>query len=248
MRLPCNTQQVGLAFWVECGYCIAYHLLAWVRQAALAATRPPPCRAVQTPEPYDEEGQRMGHVEPPGLDHRRFYCAACRRETDHEHFDVQGVRGQSTRPLPAEWAAAVCETCDAVTLFFSGEQVIPPRLYGQFDVDGLPRAIGEEIRFALKTVHSSPRASAAHARTALYAMLTDVAGPDDDGTPPSADELFARLVPEEHSVMHAYFRDTCLRSGVAVPDGMQQSIEPHGTASALLDLLRLMRDLYYPHD
>lgn len=203
---------------------------------------------MEPPDPNDEEGQRMGHVEPPGLDSKRFYCATCRRETDHEHFDVQGVRGASTAALSAEWALALCDECRAPTLFFSGEQVIPPRRYGEFDFDGLPRAIAKEIRCALLTVHSSPRASAAHARAALYAMLSDVAGLDADEPAPPADQLFTQVVPREHGALHAYFRETCLRDGAVVPDGVHQSMEPLGTASALLDLLRLVRDLYYPHD
>jgi hypothetical protein len=52
----------------------------------------------------------------------------------------------------------------------------------------------------------------------------------------------------EKTAMHAYFQDTCLRGGTLVPAGVQQSHEPRGTASALLDLLRLARDLFYPHD
>lgn len=188
----------------------------------------------------------MGHSAPPGLDLSRFYCLFCRNETDQDHFDLQGIRGRDAVTLPNSWAVAACVVCHTVTLFYEGEQIIPPRLHGEFNGDGLPREIAEEIRCALKTLHSSPRASAAHARTALYAMLSDVAAADDDDTPPPADVLFERLVPAEQTTMHASFRDTCLRGGVLVPAGVQQGHEPRGVASALLDLLRMARDLFYP--
>jgi hypothetical protein len=188
----------------------------------------------------------MGHADP-GLDRNRFYCVTCREVTDQEHFDLRASNTKLAISLPDEWAVTCCTVCRLVTIFYEGEQVIPPRLHGQFDFDSLPRGIADEVRCALKTVHSSPRASAAHARTALYAMLVDLVAPDEETHLP-ADQLFAQVVPETQTVMHAYFRDTCLRSGTFVPAGVQQHHEPHGTASALLDLLRLVRSLYPRRD
>ena len=188
----------------------------------------------------------MGHFEPFGLERTRFFCMTCGAETTQEHFDLQGVRGAMAVALPASWAMTWCANCHTVMLFYDGDQVIPPHVPGQFDFDGLPAAIADEIRCALSTLHRSPRASAAHARCALYAMLTDVATRDEDAVRLPADQLFARLVPAARTSMHASFRDACLRGGALVPASVVQSQEPPGTASVLVDLLRQARSLLYP--
>jgi hypothetical protein len=139
-----------------------------------------------------------------------------------------------------------CETCQTVTLFYDGEQVIPPRLQSEFDAVGLPSDIADEIRRARATLIGSPGASAAHARTALYAMLRAAAARGGVAVSLPPDALFARLVPAEQTVMHAYFRDTCLDGGAVIPAGVHVGQEQRGTAHALLELLRLAKALFYP--
>jgi hypothetical protein len=187
----------------------------------------------------------MGHGMDPDLERARFRCPGCDGTATQEHYDLQGVRGPSTVRLPVAWAMTWCTACQAVTILHEGQQVIPPQLYGEFDATGLPGDITDEIRRARATLFSSPPASAAHARTALYAMLREAAA--RQGVPSSLppDALFARLVPAEQTVTHACFRDTCLRDGIAVPAGVHIGQDPLGTAGALLEVLRLAKALFY---
>lgn len=182
----------------------------------------------------------------PDPDRTCFHCATCHQVTRHDHYDLWGVSGQRSVELKGSWAVACCRVCKTVVLFYGRDQVIPPRLRGDFDAPDLPGEIVAEICCARATLCESKRASAAHARTALYAMLRDTAIRRglDPTLPPDA--LFAGVVPAAETTMHALFAESCLRGGALIPAGvLAPQEEPEGTANSLLWLVDMAHTLLY---